>query len=557
MQLNKKTALIFVAALAASSQAFAARYLVVFNNKEVFNQTHIQLVMQQKNLASVRIQGAQPFANVGQAIKVQDSLQNLNMLVVDAKDEKALEALKASGAVAMVEKEVFHPAPRPVNGFHLTRAWDYNLAYSARGYSSIGQTGPKTPWGINAVKAPDAWAASNYGSGSRVLVLDTGIDKDHPAVKDNYEKGQNFVGDTNPGGYPEADGEGHGTHVSGTIAASFGADGFVGVAPQAHLLMGRVCAADGCSNIAVANGINWGITEKVDVISMSLGGPFGTAAEKRAVEAADRAGIVVVAASGNDGQGTVSFPAAFPTVIAVGAVDVNSQKAAFSNWGPQLAIVAPGVAVVSSVPRGTGREAKVSVGAPGQEANVPASGFVGAPDVPSPVSNTLVFAGLGKPEDFQGVDVKGKFALIQRGEIAFAAKATNAIAAGAAGVVIFNNAPGLIQGALTQDGTIMTIPVVMIEQTIGESLRDQLAAGQTASAVIQTIATDYASFDGTSMATPHIAGVVALVKAAKRSATPAQVRTALTSTATALGPNDQNQYGAGLVNAAAAVQAIQ
>lgn len=557
-RLSMTSAVALATVVLASSPAFAARYMVVFKDKDVYQQTHVQLMLQQAPLASIRVrqggQVKQPFAQA--KVEVQDSLQNLNTLVIDTDDARAVEALEKSGVVAFVEKEVFHPAPKPVQGFTRTRPWDYHLDYAVARFSAQNdQLGRRTPWGIHTVKAPGAWTASNYGEGSRVLILDTGIDRDHPALKDNYEKGQDFVGDNNSP-YAEADKVGHGTHVAGTVGALFGTEGFVGVAPKAKMLMGRVCSELGCSNIAVTTGINWGIQEKVDIISMSLGGPFATLAERRAVEAAEAAGVVVVAASGNDGQPRVSYPAAFPTAIAVGAMNEKVEKADFSNWGPELDVMAPGVAVVSAVPVGTGRESTVKAGIAGQEVDVKSTGFAGAPDVLVPLTNSLVFAGLGKPEDFTGVNVTGKFALISRGEINFADKVKNAIAAGAAGVVIFNNAPGLIQGSLTQDGSVVAIPVVMIEQTTGEELKTALAEGQTVNAVIQTSVTDYSPFDGTSMATPHVAGIVALMKAANRNATPARIREVLKATAIPMGPNDQNQTAAGLVDAEAAVRAI-
>ncbi len=157
--------------------------------------------------------------------------------------------------------------------------------------------------------------------------------------------------------------------------------GFTGVAPQAKILMGRVCSEQGCSNVAIAQGINWGITEKVDVISMSLGGMWSTPAERDAVLKADKAGVTVVAASGNNGSGKVSFPAALPSVIAVGAIDNTLKKADFSQYGPELAVVAPGVAVVSSVPQGTGREASVEISMDNKAAKVNASTFQGAKEI--------------------------------------------------------------------------------------------------------------------------------------------------------------------------------
>lgn len=559
MKLLNKLVLFSFAVVLTALNAQAARFMVILNNKDVYQQVYSQLTLRQRSFDSVQVHiGSQIQAPFAQAttVQVEESLPTLNTLIVNSQDEKSIEALKNSSAVAFVEKEVFHPAPKPVSGFTRTRPWDYSLAYAQVTASGVGATGPKTPWGIHAVKAPQVWASGNYGQGSRVMILDTGIDKNHPALKANFEDARDFTGESQGLPYPEADTVGHGTHVAGTIAASFGTDGFVGVAPQAKFLMGKVCTEQGCSNIAITQGINWGIVQKVDVISMSLGGPFATAAEKRAVEAAEKAGVTVVAASGNDGAAKVSFPAAFPTVLSVGAVNDHIVKTDFSNWGPELDIVAPGAAVVSSVPQGTGRESNVKVGAPGREAVVPSTSFVGSPDILTPVANDLVFAGLGKPDDFTAAKVSGKFALVQRGEIAFADKVKNAIAAGAQGVVVFNNTAGLMQGAVTQDGSTVSIPVVMIEQAFGERLKASLAAGSAARAIIKTEATDYAAFDGTSMATPHVAGVVALMKSSKRSATPQQVRDAIKSTATALTPNDQNQNGAGMINSQLAVEAV-
>lgn len=476
------------------------------------------------------------------SVKVEDSLHNLNTIIVDVKDEASFNQLKSNPMVAYVEKEIFHEAPRPVRGF---------LAAPAAKIATISQ---KQPWGIAAVKAPQAWPASNEGEGARVLVLDTGIDHAHVGLAANFEQGRDFTNLSN--GSDFSDPVGHGTHVAGTIAGIKADSGFTGVAPKAKVLMGRVCSTNGCSNVAIAQGINWGITQKVDVISMSLGGMWSTPAERDAVTKADQAGITVVAASGNSGTPRVSYPAALPTVIAVGAIAEDLKKADFSQWGPELAVVAPGVAVVSSVPTGTGREASVEIAmAPSKSGKVNASTFQGAKEILTPETNELVAAGLGKPEDFSKVNVSGKYALVSRGEIAFADKVKNAMAAGATGVVVYNNAPGLIQGSLTNDGSVLPVAVFMIEQEVGNKIVANLGAGQVVKATLQTLATDFSAFDGTSMATPHVAGVVALMKAANKSLTGAQVKQILQQTALPLGPNTANEYGAGLVNAEAAVNA--
>jgi len=528
--------------VAGAAQAGSQRVLVIMKDKEAFKTANATY----KQRGAFALKGFKLGGNNSAALSnvdgsVEDSLENLNTLVISASSDSEVARLKADPAVAYVEQEYFHEAPAP------TKGWLSVQARSPRFKQSAG-----TPWGITAVKAPAAWTLSKKGQGARVMILDTGVDQDHPSLKANFEKGQDFVGD-NISPYPYADQVGHGTHVAGTIAGVIDASGFTGVAPKAKFLMGRVCSENGCSNISIAQGINWGIAEKVDVISMSLGGSWSTPAERDAVSRADKAGVTVVAASGNSGTPKVSFPAALPTVIAVGAVDSTLKKADFSQWGPELAIVAPGVAVVSSVPQGSGRDSAVTITENNRSAKVVSSTFQGAKELLNPETNVLVNAGLGKPEEFAKIDVKGKYALIARGEIKFSEKVDNAIKAGAAGAVIYNNAPGLIHGALTDGTTTLPIGVFMIEQTAGNEIVGLLAAGKEVKATLQTIATDYSAFDGTSMATPHVAGVVALMKAANKALLPAQVKQILQSTAQPLGPNSNNEYGAGMVNAEAAV----
>ncbi len=482
-------------------------------------------------------------------LQLEDNLRNLNAMVAIVNSEADIESLRHNPNVDYVDVEVFHPAPKPSRGFLFSPlAEGVKLAEKSQ-----------TPWGILAVKAIEAWKLGGMGEKSRVLVLDTGIDKNHPSLKQNFEEGRNFVSEdevenpSNTGDYVDL--VGHGTHVSGTIAGVMDPSGFSGVAPKAKILMGRVCSPKGCSNIAIAQGLNWGIEKKVDVISMSLGGPWSTPSERDAIAKAYEAGITMVAATGNDGTSHVSFPAALREVIAVGAVDSNGQRAPFSQYGPSLAIMAPGVAVVSSVPVGTGRVSKVQMNINGSGlTEVQSTAFQGARSINTPLENELVYAGLGRPEDFAKVDVAGKFALVQRGEIEFGKKAMNAINARAAGIIIFNNSPGSVNGTLTQDGSIMPIPAFGIEQTTGEIAQKALAAGQVVRGRVAVEVTNYAPFDGTSMATTHIAGVVALMKNTNKGLSPAQVKDILQKTAMKVELNPSNQYGAGIVNAESAVK---
>jgi serine protease len=530
--------------LTALSVSFAAnaegkRYLVKFKSAQTFKAV-TQKFERSNIFDTARVNGARLF-NTNTA--VTKSLDKVEMLVIESKDPAALKSLRANPNIALVEEEIFHPAPEPM----ATHGKSIQAVQPMARATDI-----ETPWGINSVKAPDAWNTTR-GAGARVMVLDTGLDNSHISIRDNFEKGKNF---TTNDIYDITDDVGHGTHVSGTILADGRMNGLVGVAPEAKLLMGKVCSARGCSSIALAEGINWAVEEAVDVVNMSLGGWFISEGEAQALIAAEKAGVFVAAASGNGGNELVSYPAAFISVLAVGATDMNNVKADFSQWGPELDVMGPGVDVLSSVPVGTGRTAIVMLDTGKGLADIKSLPFVGSP-LRQDDQNELVFAGLGKPGDFKNIDVSGKFALISRGEITFADKVKNAINAGAAGVLIYNNAPGLLQGALSEDGSEVLIPAAMIEQTLGEEAKTALASGTTVRASLSIAPWDYAVFQGTSMATPHVAGVAALVRAANKNLTPEQVRDVLKGTAMALEPNDRNQYGSGLVNAAAGVARAQ
>jgi subtilisin family serine protease len=205
----------------------------------------------------------------------------------------------------------------------------------------------KIDWGVSLVQAPQLWSMTK-GEGIKVAVLDTGIDATHPDLAPNFKKGINFT-TTNRNDY--VDRQGHGTHCAGVIAACDNMVGVVGVAPRAELYVAKVLGDDGSGSISwIVNGIDWAIKEKVDIISMSLGtsadpGP----ALHDAIKRARNAGIVIVAASGNENT-HVGWPAVYPETIAVGAVDQSFGRAGFSNFGEELDVVAPGVDILSTYP---------------------------------------------------------------------------------------------------------------------------------------------------------------------------------------------------------------
>lgn len=212
-------------------------------------------------------------------------------------------------------------------------------------------TAQTVPYGIPHIKADVAHAQNVTGSGVKVAVLDTGIDASHEDLK--VVGGKSFVS-----GEPDAlsDGNGHGTHVAGTIAGLNNTTGVLGVAYNVDLYAVKVLGADGSGTLAgIAQGIEWAIDNNIDVINMSLGGSTGSTTLKQACDNAYNSGVVVVAAAGNSGSffglvNTIGYPAKYDSVIAVGAVDANNKRASFSSVGNELEVMAPGVSINSTLP---------------------------------------------------------------------------------------------------------------------------------------------------------------------------------------------------------------
>lgn len=206
-------------------------------------------------------------------------------------------------------------------------------------------------WGVKRIGADAAAMKRITGAGVKVAILDTGIDPSHPDLKDNYMGGYNFVYDNND---PYDDSRyGHGTHVAGIIAARDNGTGVVGVAPEASIYALKVLNGGlmGLTSDILA-AIEWAITNKINVINMSFGAPMDSQAFMDACDAAFKAGIVLVASTGNFNQPMVDNPAGFDSVIAVSATTQDDTKAPFSNYGAKVEFAAPGVYVKSTVPGG-------------------------------------------------------------------------------------------------------------------------------------------------------------------------------------------------------------
>ncbi|MDC3416738.1 S8 family serine peptidase [Aquibacillus sp. 3ASR75-54] len=382
------------------------------------------------------------------------------------------------------------------------------------------------------------------GADVKVGVIDTGIDYTHPDLKNSFKGGYDLVDldddpmETQPDqGMPTL----HGTHVSGIIA---GNGNMQGVAKEADLYGYRALGPGGRgTSIQVIAAIEKAVKDGMDIINMSLGNTINgpdwptSIAVSRAIEL----GTSVVIANGNAGPAnwTVGSPATAPTAISVGASTPPLKTPyLYDSFAGKVMELAP---------------------------------FMGAKPWAFERKYPIVYAGLGTEEI---PNVRGKIVVMKRGVIPFAEKARAAEAAGAEGVIIFNNEKGLVQGSVADDKGEIGIPVASISEADGKWLVEQAEKGtywintnyqQTqddiasfssrgpvtanwdikpeivapGAAINSTVPGGYMELQGTSMAAPHVAGGLALVKQAHPDWTPAKLKGALLTTALPLKNGDE------------------
>lgn len=427
----------------------------------------------------------------------------------------------------------------------------------ARELFAVSTPGRQTvPYGIAQVRAPEAWAGRRSAF-VNVAVIDSGVDYRHPELAAAWAGGTN----TAKANGTALDAIGHGTHVSGIIAAADNNFGVVGVAPGIRLWGVKVASDAGdITSEDMIEGLDWVIAKKKElggqwVVNLSLGGEESSDLEREAFARGVAAGLAIVAATGNSSTATipapVSFPAAYPGVISVGATDEVQALAAFSNQGPEVEFVAPGVRVVSTVLIGTSVISFV------QKDNVVAAAKPMVGSKLASLSGQYVYCGLGEAKDFTSA-VQGRIALIKRGGDTFATKTRRAMQAGASGVIIFNKDDSAFSFTLidpddpTTKDEVWPVGVGM-SKVDGEAL---VAAG-SGTITIGYEPDDYSGKSGTSMSSPHVAGAVALLWALAPNATPDNIVSALIATAKDLGtPGKDDLYGYGQIDMFAAAKML-
>jgi subtilisin family serine protease len=492
MRINWKSTMLAAALVPALAQAADGRFIVQFKPGA------------DRARAAVESLGGQ--------VKLEISGTNAVAAVLP---ERALSALRNNPAVEFIEED----------------AKRFPMAQS-------------TPYGIGMVQADQVWATGTTGANRKVCIIDSGYYMGHEDLQTSGVTGY-------PAGW-NTDSCHHGSHVAGTIAALNNTTGVVGVLPNGvNLHIIKVFDGANCGwsySSTLADAANRCVSAGSNVISMSLGGGTKSRTEETAFQNAYNSGVLSIAAAGNGGNSQMSYPASYPIVVSVGAVDSAKTIATFSQYNSQVEVSAPGVGVLSTV--GVKEDNTLAVG------GVTYSGsYIEGAARTAGVTGALVDGGLCNTVGAWA----GKVVLCQRGSISFNDKVVNVKAGGGIAAAIYNNAAGGFAGTLGT-GVTSTISAIALSLEDGQAIIAAGGIGQSSKQVsLKTEpASGYAYYDGTSMATPHVSAVAALIWSYKTAWTPGQIREALQKTAEDRGAvGRDNYYGFGIVRAKAALDYLK
>lgn len=203
-------------------------------------------------------------------------------------------------------------------------------------------------WNLPIIETNRGWKVSKGSNDIIVAVVDTGVDIEHPDLKDRLMKGYNVI---DPKSEPYDD-VGHGTHVAGIISAKVNNnEGIAGMMWGGKLLPVKALDSSGTgTTYSVAKGIIWATDQGAKVINLSLGNYADAQFLHEAIRYAFDRDVVLIAATGNDNTERPGFPAAYPEVLSVSATDYNLEKASFSNYGDYVDVMAPGESIASTYP---------------------------------------------------------------------------------------------------------------------------------------------------------------------------------------------------------------
>jgi thermitase len=201
-------------------------------------------------------------------------------------------------------------------------------------------------WNLPVIQTEAGWDVTRGDEKIIIAVVDTGVDLNHPDLRNRLTKGYNVLEDND---YPDDD-NGHGTHVAGIIASETNnREGVAGMTWYNKIMPIKAMGAEGYgTTFDIARGIIWAVDNGADVINLSLGNYQPSSFMEEAVKYAYKRNAVIISAAGNDNSSQPSFPAAYPEVLGVSAVSYTGLRAPFSNYGDYIDVSAPGVQIPST-----------------------------------------------------------------------------------------------------------------------------------------------------------------------------------------------------------------
>jgi len=352
-----------------------------------------------------------------------------------------------------------------------------------------------------------------------ICVIDTGFDTTHPDLL-------NINVTSADGQYMEDCGEYHGTHISGTIVAEDNSMGIVGIFPGAPIIVVKAFSGPYCwygydqgiYATAVVNAAHACVDNGAKIINMSLGGVGHLTAEQDQLDSLSQQGILLFAASGNTGDYTVTYPAAYDSVVSVAAVDENDQRVMFSTYNLGVDLAAPGKAILSTVGEASLRALTLSqklyaIKLMGMSIELPSDGIYEK----ACLCNTTTCP--------QNCD--GRICLIARGDTSFDAKGTECENRGGIAAIIYNYPELEFTGGTLPENHTLSIPVFDVTGATGTSIISNFE--EEAMLDIPSEGVPYDFYDGTSMATPHVSGVAYLLWNKYPSCSADQIKAALFS----------------------------
>jgi type VII secretion-associated serine protease mycosin len=317
--------------------------LNIVQNQEYLNNLHEVIIKRKNNFNS---------NNYNSIVNSSNYVKNIKSLGIDVVKVPKEQSLEEYIKTLSNDPSIEYVEPNYVRKIALLED-DLNsnaiISSSVKGFKNMfNDPDIDLQYGLSIVKANLAWQITTGSPKVNIAVIDTGVDLNHPDLKDNLSRGYVSVkGVTSPN-----DDNGHGTHVAGIIASiSNNQKGGVGLSPNCKIMPIKSLSAKGEGNDSdIAEGIIWAVDNGANIINLSLGGPSAGKTLENAIKYAYNSNVLVIAAMGNNGQRVKNYPAAYKNVIAVGATDQNNKSASFSNYGDWISVTAPGLRIYSTFP---------------------------------------------------------------------------------------------------------------------------------------------------------------------------------------------------------------